>query len=173
MTAIETTPSTDSTAALLIRHGIIEHDSSASTHRTRAALVGRLRDLDTARGHDVDADESEGGTLARHGVTWTATSDAPGIRWGVVSDRLRELDARLSPADGQRVALRSRLPETSLCCGARLTRPMLLDRTVPPSEGVWPCARCGRTYRVLDGSLDPRTGGRRLQAARVPGHPEA
>lgn len=170
MTVIETTSSTDSTAALLIRHGIIEHHGTERPHGSRAALVGRLRDLDAARGHEVDPAETDAATLTRHGVTWTATSDTPGIRWGVVSDRLRELDARLSPTGAQRVVLRSRLPETSVCCGARLTRPLLLDRTVPPSEGVWPCAKCGRTYRVVAGSLDPRTGGRRLQAARVPGH---
>lgn len=160
-----TIPTTETVPGLLARHGILSRSPGATEGPSRAALAARLRDLDAARDTMRLEDESDRETLTRHAVTVTPGA---GIRWGLVADRLHELDARLSAPHGERVVLRSRLPETSPCCAARLTRPLLLDHPVPASVGTWPCAACGRTYRVLTGTLDPRTGGRYLQAARVP-----
>lgn len=164
-----TTHTPETVAALLARHGILTPGPDGSVYPSRTALAARLRDLDTARGSVSPRDEGAPGTLERHGVTVRGTSGHPGIRWGLVSDRLHELDARTGEDGGAPYVLRSRLPETSPCCAARLTRPLLLDRHVPEETGTWPCASCGRTYRLEPGTRDPRTGGRRLQAARVPG----
>lgn len=159
-----TIPTAESVPAILARHGILTRSADGTAAPSRPALAARLHELDTARGTGHSQREDTSATLARHGVTVPGTH---GIRWGMVTDRLRELDAR---TDGrERVVLRSRLAETSPCCGARLTRPVLLDREVPATTGTWPCASCGRTYRLVPGTCDPRTGGRHLQAARVPG----
>lgn len=160
-----TIPTTETVPGLLVRHGILSRSPEAPEGPSRAALAARLRDLDATRGTPPPEGESDRETLARHAVT---VAPGAGIRWGLVADRLHELDARLATPHGERVVLRSRLPETSPCCAARLTRPLLLDHPAPASSGTWPCAACGRTYRVVAGALDPRTGGRRLQAARVP-----
>lgn len=161
-----TIPTTESVPATLARHGILTRTADGTIGPSRDALAARLRDLDDARGAIRPPRETTGETLARHGVTLPGSR---GIRWGMVTDRLHELEARTRPAGGERVVLRSRLTETSPCCGARLTRPVLLDRDVPATTGTWPCAACGRTYRLVPGTRDPRTGGRRLQSARVPG----
>ena len=161
-----TIPTVQSVPAVLARHGILARAADGTVTPSRPALAARLHELDAARGTGHPPREDTSATLERHGVTVPGTG---GIRWGMVADRLRELEARTSPDGGERVVLRSRLAETSPCCGARLTRPMLLDREVPATTGTWPCASCGRTYRLVPGTCDPRTGGRYLQAARVPG----
>lgn len=160
-----TIPTVPSVPATLARHGILTRSADGTAIPSRPALAARLRELDDVRGTSYPAHETTAGTLDRHGVTVPGTQ---GIRWGMVTDRLHELEARTCPSEGDRVVLRSRLAETSPCCGARLTRPMLLDREVPTTTGTWPCAACGRTYRLMSGTRDPRTGGRYLQAARVP-----